>query len=709
MKQASYFDDTERAIDAVLAAVGNRIVLGIPLGIGKPNHFVNALYRRIKDSPAFHLKIITALSLEKPRGNSELEKRFLDPFVERVFGDYEDLEYVRARRTNRLPPNIEVVEFFMKTGEYLTNDLAQQDYIYSNYTHAARDMLMQGMNMIAQAVAVDDSDSGNPRLSLSSNPDTTLDILDLIAADPTRSVLAVACYNRKLPFMENEAAVDPGLFDVVITDPKNTHDLFAPPNMKISPQDYAIGLYAGALVKDGGTLQIGIGSLGDAIAHSLILRDQQNDTYRKMIAGLFGGTAPTSTHLEPFKEGLYGCSEMFVSGFMKLIEQGVIRRAVYDHPGLQRLLNERKITSEVTPDMLRVLRDERLIAPALSQTDVDFLTRYGIFKQDVELRDDVLTVGHQSVPATVATASAIDAVAKLCLGRQLTHGIIMHGGFFLGPREFYQSLRDMTPELRSQIGMSRISTINDIFGREEITRPQRRDARFINCTMLVTLLGAAASDSLDSGRVVSGVGGQYNFVAMAHLLPDARSILMLRATRSSHGKLISNIVWNYGQTTIPRHLRDIVVTEYGIADLRGMTDSECVKRMLAIADSRFQDGLLAQAKRNGKLAKDYEIPAAQRNNTPEAIEAKLRVWRQRGLLPDYPFGTDFGAEELVIVKALKKLKSCTEHPLQLLHLLLKPTTDDAKATAPYLQRMQLEQVEGLKMRLMRRLFVGNLN
>ena len=33
--------------------------------------------------------------------------------------------------------------------------------------------------------------------------------------------------------------------------------------------------------------------------------------------------------------------------------------------------------------------------------------------------------------------------------------------------------------------------------------------------------------------------------------------------------------------TIPRHLRDIVITEYGVADLRGQSDAEVVKRLLA--------------------------------------------------------------------------------------------------------------------------------
>ena len=55
--------------------------------------------------------------------------------------------------------------------------------------------------------------------------------------------------------------------------------------------------------------------------------------------------------------------------------------------------------------------------------------------------------------------------------------------------------------------------------------------------MMITLLGAAASDALEDGRVVSGVGGQYNFVAMAHELPGGRSVLQVRSTRDERGEL----------------------------------------------------------------------------------------------------------------------------------------------------------------------------
>ena len=49
----------------------------------------------------------------------------------------------------------------------------------------------------------------------------------------------------------------------------------------------------------------------------------------------------------------------------------------------------------------------------------------------------------------------------------------------------------------------------------------------------------------------------------------------------------SNIVWNYGHCTIPRHLRDIFVNEYGVADLRGKSDEEIVEALVDVCDARF--------------------------------------------------------------------------------------------------------------------------
>jgi Acetyl-CoA hydrolase/transferase C-terminal domain len=187
-------------------------------------------------------------------------------------------------------------------------------------------------------------------------------------------------------------------------------------------------------------------------------------------------------------------------------------------------------------------------------------------------------------------------------------------------------------------------------------------------------LGAAVSDGLDNGQVVSGVGGQYNFVAQAFALPGARSILALEATRQTGGKAQSNIRWNYGHETIPRHLRDVFVTEYGIADVRGRSDADVIAAMLSITDSRFQDELARVAKDAGKLPRGFEISSAYRDNTPDRIAAALEPAREAGLLPSFPFGSDFTDVEQRLIGALVILGDAQHAPLHLGRLLLKGMT-----------------------------------
>lgn len=74
----------EQAVDDVLERLPAHIHLGMPLGLGKPNLFANALYRRIAQLPERQLTIYTALSLGRPNLGDGLQKRFLEPFIERV-------------------------------------------------------------------------------------------------------------------------------------------------------------------------------------------------------------------------------------------------------------------------------------------------------------------------------------------------------------------------------------------------------------------------------------------------------------------------------------------------------------------------------------------------------------------------------------------------------------------------------------------------
>ena len=270
--------------------------------------------------------------------------------------------------------------------------------------------------------------------------------------------------------------------------------------------------------------------------------------------------------------------------------------------------------------------------------------------------------------------------------------MLLTGGFFIGPRDFYDTLRTLPEAELRQFEMTGVEDANQLYGNEGLRALQRKDGRFCNTALKATLLGNIVSDGLEDGTVVSGVGGQYNFVAMAHALPDARLVMMLKSTRHEGGKTLSNIVYNYGHVTIPRHLRDIIVTEYGIADIRGRSDAEIIQALLNVADSRFQDELLAEAKRHKKLPEGYEIPEQHRHNTPERLSALLKGHKAQGLFPPFPYGSEFTRAEMILAQALKglKAKSAPGHEAEMAAAMKSLPPSVPPQVLPLLERMGLE-------------------
>ena len=709
-------DDVGHCVDAVLRRVGPRIVLALPLGIGKPNPLVNEFYRRALRDSTIDLTILTALSLLKPVARSALEARLLTPLAARVFGTYVEPEYARAMQSDTLPPNIRIIEFFLAPGAFLSSRHAQRHYLSANYTHVARDCLARGVNVMAQLVARR-MVNGELQLSFGSNADVSVDLLPLLedARATGRDIVMVAQTHAQMPFMAGHALVDPGRFDFLIDDPRYDYDLFCPPNPPLGTVDHAIGVYASALVRDGGTLQIGIGELGDSLVYALLLRHQQNAAWRSAVQALGTATAAPLIHAEggdaPFCAGLFACTEMFVDQLLELYRAGILCRRVYDSLPLERLLSSGQ-TGERFDERILGLLAAAGVGPVLSSAEFADLKCHGVFREDVEFADArVRAAGGEWIAANLADPASRARLAAECLGSELRNGQVLHAGFFLGPRGFYAALRELPEGERAQFGMRGVAFVNQLYGADQELRIlQRRAARCINTTMMVTLLGAAVSDALENGQVVSGVGGQYNFVAMAHALPGARSILCVRATRTRHGHTTSNIIWNYAHQTIPRHLRDLVVTEYGIADLRGRTDEEIIIALLNVADSRFQDALLARARSAGKIRADYRIPDAFRNNLPQRLTRALRGHRQQGYFSEYPFGTDLAEEEIVLARALKFLAGRASSPwgrVKTAAASLAATPASRHSCA--LKRMGLDQPRGLSERLQRRLVVFALN
>lgn len=618
-------DSADEVAGAVIDIVGRNIVLGLPVGIGKATHVADALFERARSDTSLSLTIFTGLTLEPPRGKDALEQRFSGPLVERLYRDWPTPLYAQAVRNTALPSNVRVHEFYLRPGAFLDNPVVQQNYASINYSQVTKELLRLGVNVVAQLVAV--RPESPQRYSLSSNPEITLDLLPALEArrQQGEAIAVVGQVNRNLPYMTGDAELAEDRFDLILDNEACDFPLFTLPNRRVTPADYATALHVASLVRDGGTLQLGIGSLSDAVAHCLRLRHEEPSVFAQALEWLPGGTgsrqrARLPVENERFEKGLFASTELMGDALFSLFEGGIVKR-----------------------------------------------------------------------PAGAGDTAVI------------------HAGFFIGSSNFYAGLHALSEERRNLIRMTRISEVNTLFGDEHRKRQQRQLATFANETMMVTLLGAAVSDALDDGRVVSGVGGQFDFVAMASALCDARSVLMCRARRDHRGVAKSNILWSYGHATVPRHCRDVFVTEYGIADTRGRPDQEVIAAMIGIADAGFQRELIDAARRAGKLGSDCAPDTGSENNTPEAL---MEIFRHPDLqehFPPYPLGTEFTPQEQALIEAFGWLKARTATPLSkgktLLEALMHHAVDEDRDA---LVRMDLDRPRGLAERVTRKLIAYGL-
>jgi len=606
------------AARTIVEQVGKTVVLGLPIGIGKSTHIADALFEMAQHDSSLSLTIFTGLTLEPPHGESELEKRFLGPLVDRLYQGWPVPRYADAIRRNSLPANVTIREFYLRPGAYLGNPYVQQQYSSINYSQVAGELKNMGVNVLAQLVAVSPERPG--RYSLGSNPEVTLDLVPYFKERRAAGLPAslVAQVSHTMPGMLGDADIDAADIDVVLDDFEADTPLFGLPNRRVGDGDYATAMHVASLVRDGGTLQIGIGSLSDALAHCLKLRHTNPKLYAEVLEQLPGGTTTKRRRRlpiehTPFQEGLYASTELLSDALFSLFQEGIVKR------------------------------------PADDTTDT-----------------------------------------------------VMHAGFFIGSNALYEGLRNLPDEKRQLIDMTRISEVNTLFGDETRKRAQRRDARFINETMMITLLGAAVSDALEDGRVVSGVGGQFDFVSMAQSLDGAMSILMCRARRVSKGKSSSNIRWNYGHNTVPRHHRDVFVTEYGIAATRGCSDRSTIDQLLHIADAEFHNELIESARRSAKIEPTYALADDAKLNRPDVIKSVFDIYRDH--FPPYPLGTDFTNDEQALVEALEWLQSNTSTKRKTANTLLRAFTSSGQmSNESEIARMDLAKPSGLGQLVMQRM------
>jgi acyl-CoA hydrolase len=161
--------------------------------------------------------------------------------------------------------------------------------------------------------------------------------------------------------------------------------------------------------------------------------------------------------------------------------------------------------------------------------------------------------------------------------------------FALGTTELYRWL-DGNPDVR--------------FGPVDVVNAPHlvaanHDIVSINGAISVDLYGQVVADRIN-GQQYSGIGGHEDFVAVSGLQLEDRSLVCLPSTARIGEQTISRIVADLpgGATvTSPRHQVDVVITEHGIAELRGRTMAERARALVEIAHPEFRDELGAAAAR----------------------------------------------------------------------------------------------------------------
>ncbi len=413
------------------AVVGDVDTLAVPLGPGQPPAFLHALGERERFE---NLTVFSALLID-------LFPLFTRPGVSLQSGFYGPAERVLRDAGH-------VVRFVPAD--------------FRRFVKLARQMKPRVMATIATPPNADGL------CSLSLHAGATVDELRACGRDPERVLVVEA--NPNLPFTlglppEHTHALHVDEIDLMV---ESDRDVIALPELPPSEVEQAIAEHAAGYVKQGATLQTGIGGVPNAVAEILSHRD--------------GGD--------------YGIhSEMFTTGLMKLHRAGKVS-------------NRNK----------------------------------GV---------------HEGISITT---------------------------FAMGTRELYDWLDGEGREL------VRFLPVDDVNAPELIA--QNRNLVSINGALSVDLVGQVVADEI-GGRQHSGIGGHEDFVTGAAYSEGGRSLICLPSTAGSEGE-ISRVVTNFPSgtcVTTPRHQVDVIITEYGAAELAGLTNQQRRERLVGIAHPKFRDEL----------------------------------------------------------------------------------------------------------------------
>ena len=184
------------------------------------------------------------------------------------------------------------------------------------------------------------------------------------------------------------------------------------------------------------------------------------------------------------------------------------------------------------------------------------------------------------------TGMISDAVLALCGSGALRKRRPICTAVAIGTADFYRRLAGLRGVSFAEIGFTHSPQTLANVGRFHA----------VNSALEVDLLGQVNAEKLD-GRYVSGPGGLPDFARAAHLDPEGLSIIALNATdhRATRSRIVPQLAPGT-PVSVPYHDVDAVVTEFGVAALRGQPIDERARRLCAVAHPAFRPHLAAAAR-----------------------------------------------------------------------------------------------------------------
>jgi 4-hydroxybutyrate CoA-transferase len=156
--------------------------------------------------------------------------------------------------------------------------------------------------------------------------------------------------------------------------------------------------------------------------------------------------------------------------------------------------------------------------------------------------------------------------------------------FLMGSREFYNWVDD-----NPMIEMRTVDYTNNPY-----IVAQNQNMIAINSALEVDLLGQVCADTLGP-RQFSGVGGQLDFVRGARMSHGGKAIIALPSAAKGDVSRIVPVLKKGAAVTTSRNDVDYVVTDHGIASLKGKTVRDRMRALVGIADPRFREDLVKEA------------------------------------------------------------------------------------------------------------------